>query len=391
MSATSNEFFIDQYTSELQKLIREVVNDPSTYLGSEFLPSVASPVLKVRNEVVESTGGVTNDYLPGTSPKFVQSFGSRVQEFSPGYWKEAIHYDETKILFLRELGQKDPSRRGIEQYIDLDIDRLNRRLEAKIELLRWQAILNGGFTWNNLTTAFSIPSFNTATPLAGNWSLDGINANNSATPIQDLRYWLAGGYGPYRKYKVKRIIMNPNTARWFLDNSSVRSYVQNALANPAVAQYGINEVLKFFYPGCPPVVVYDGWFQQEQVGPGNGAVTSINTTPQAQQIVTTNGIYFIPDGAIFFDVTNLPGGDKLGSFVQTVHLASGTPAAPGFGKFLVVEENIAPGTKGGPGNPYIDIFAGVYGGPNLERAFDVLTASVGPTAGGSYTWNGVFP
>jgi hypothetical protein len=50
--------------------------------------------------------------------------------------------------------------------------------------------------------------------------------------------------------------------------------------------------------------------------------------------------------------------------------------SPGFGKFLVVEENIAPGTKGGPGNPYIDIFAGVYGGVKLDRPFDVLTAKV---------------
>ena len=49
-------------------------------------------------------------------------------------------------------------------------------------------------------------------------------------------------------------------------------------------------------------------------------------------------------------------------------------------KVLVVEENIAPGTNGGPGNPYVDIIAGVYGGVNLQRAFDVLTANVIGTA-----------
>jgi hypothetical protein len=43
---------------------------------------------------------------------------------------------------------------------------------------------------------------------------------------------------------------------------------------------------------------------------------------------------------------------------------------------LVVEENIAPGTKGGPSNPYISVLGGVYGAPKLDRPFDVLTAKV---------------
>jgi hypothetical protein len=66
----------------------------------------------------------------------------------------------------------------------------------------------------------------------------------------------------------------------------------------------------------------------------------------------------------------------IGEFVQGVHLASGTPDEPGFGKFLIVDENIAPGTKGGPKNPYLDLISGVYGGVKLDRPFDVLTAKV---------------
>ena len=46
------------------------------------------------------------------------------------------------------------------------------------------------------------------------------------------------------------------------------------------------------------------------------------------------------------------------------------------GKFVVVEDNTAPGTKGGPGNPYVDLIGGVYGGVKLDRGFDVLTANV---------------
>jgi hypothetical protein len=171
----------------------------------------------------------------------------------------------------------------------------------------------------------------------------------------------------FRKYKIKKMVMNPNTARWILDNTNTRSYVQNALANPAVGSYDLNAVLQFFIPGAPPVEVYDGWYQTETVG-GAGAASP-------QQLVVSNAVYFIPDGYIFFEA-NLPGGDRIGEFVQGVHLSAGNVDQPGFGKFLVVEENIAPGTKGGPANPFIDIWAGVYGGIKMDRPFDVLTAKV---------------
>jgi hypothetical protein len=84
----------------------------------------------------------------------------------------------------------------------------------------------------------------------------------------------------------------------------------------------------------------------------------------------------IPDGYIYFEVSNLPGGDMVGEFVQGIHLSSGSIESPGYGKFLIIEENIAPGTKGGPSNPYIDALAGVYGGVKLDRPFDILTAKV---------------
>lgn len=361
----TNEFFTDEYTSVLNKLVRQIVNDPSTYKGAKWLPSIAEPVNKIRNEVVESTGGTTNEHLPGTPPKAIQKSGSRVQEFSPGYYKEFILYDEPDILFLRELGQNDPSKRGIRQRIDFDVDRLNRRIEARIELLRWQTIFNGGWSWMGKTVSFGLPAANRVTPTTA-WSTDNINANNAANPLIDLRYWLMGGYSTFRKYQVKNIIMNGNTARWLLDCTNTRSYVQNALANSNVASYDINQVLKFFIPGCPEVEIYNGWYQTESLTDrGDGVM----------KLVTSDAIFFIPDGYIFFDVA--PFGERLGQFVQTNHLASGSIESPGYGKFLVPEECIAPGTRGGPKNPFVEVTGGVYGGVNLERGFDVLTAFVG--------------
>lgn len=358
----ANEFFTDEYTNELNELIREVVNDPSTYLGSKYLPSRTIAVNRIRNEVVEATGGLTQEHVPGTNPKSTQRGGQRVQEFMPGFYKEFVLYDEQDILFLRQMGQNDPSKRGVKQKIDLDIDMLNRRIEARIELLRWQAIFNGSFTWLGKTVSFGVPSANRATPIGQPWSTDGINANDAADPIIDLRYWLTGGYATYRKYKVNEIVMNTNTARWILDNANVRTWLSSIGANPNIGKWDVNTVLQLLIPGIPPVTVYQGWYQEQ--------------TLVAQKLTVGDAIYFVGDGLLYFDTT--PMGDKIGSFDQTIHLASGSLEAPGVGKFLVTEENIAPGTKGGPGNPFIQIFGGVYGGPNLKRAFDLLTADVNP-------------
>lgn len=357
------QFFTDEFTESIQRLVKEVVNDPSTYVGAKYLPSVSLPVRKIRTEVVEATGGVTQEHLVGTQPKYIQSFGTRVEEFTPPAYKEGIHYDEAKILYLRELGNNNRNVRGVQQRIELDIDRLNRRVEARIELERWNAIFTGGFSYLGKTFSYGIPSQNTAVPIGAKWSLDSINFNSSANPLVDIRYWLQGGYEPFRKYKVAAMVMNPNTSRWILDNANTRAFISSIGGNPNMMQWSIESVLNFVIPGAPNPVVYDGWYQTE-------------TVDADQKISVSNAVYFIPDGKIYFVVANLPGGDNIGEFVQGIHLSSGSIENPGQGKFLVVDDNTGPGTKGGPANPFLDIFGGVYGGVNLYRPFDVLTANV---------------
>lgn len=360
----ANEFITNEHTSIIDRLVREVVNDPSTYKGSQFIPSVAKPVRKIRNEVIEASGGLTTQHLVGTDTKYVQSFGHRAQEFQAPQYKEAIHYDETKLLYLRELGQQDVSKEGIKQYIDLDADRLNRRLEARIEFERWNAIFTGAFTWMGSTFSYGIPAANQAVPLGAVWSADLVNQNDSANPLKDYRYWTTGGLAGFRKYKITKAYMNGNTARWMLDNANTKAFVASIGANSAFAGPGfdLDAVIKFAVPGAPPIEVYNGWYQTESVD-------------SAGRITVSNATYFIPDGYIWFQAA-LPGGDLIGEFVQGSHLASGSIQSPGYGKFFVVEDNIASGTKGGPKNPYMDLVAGVYGGVNLYRPFDVLTAKV---------------
>lgn len=357
-----NQFLTDEFTEVIAKLVQEVVNDPSTYQGSKLIPSVAYPVNKIRTEVIEATGGVTNEHLPGTAPKYIQSFGTRVEEFVPPKYKEAIHYDESKILYLRELGNNGRNVRGVQKYIEKDIDRLNRRVEARIELERWNSIFNGGFTYMGKTFSYGLPAQNRVTPVGAVWSSNGVDFNSSANPLIDIRYWVQGGYAPFRKYKIANMWMNPNTARWILDNPNSRSFITSYGANPAVMEWNLDAIFDFVLPGGPKAIVYNGWYQTESL--------------VGEKLTVSDAIFVIPDGYIFFEVAGLPGNDKIGEWVQSVHLASGTIDNPGFGKFLVVDDQTAPGTQGGPKNPFVDLVGGVYGGVNLYRPFDVLTAKV---------------
>jgi hypothetical protein len=147
-----------------------------------------------------------------------------------------------------------------------------------------------------------------------------------------------------------------------LDNNNTRQFLTSYGANPGLQGYDVNKVLNFLIPGLPEVEVYNAWYQEESVS--------------GEKISVGDAIYFVRDGEIFLEVSNLPGGDKIGDFVQGIHLHGGSLENPASGKFVVIEDNTAPGTKGGLTNPYLDIVAGVYGGPKLDRPFDVLTAKV---------------
>lgn len=362
-----NEFFTNEYTSIVQKIIFEVVSDPKTFLGTKYLPTVSLPVNKIRSEVIEASGGATPEHVRGTDPKYTQGVGSRVQEFSGGAYQEVIHYDEEKILSLRELGQNDPSKRGIRQRLGLDMDHLNRRLETRMELLRWTAIFDGSYTYQGRTFSYGIPAGNRALPLGAKWSVDGgLNPNSSANPIADIRYWIGGSYPVWRKYKVRNLVMNSVTARLILENSNTKAYLSSIGANPNVTEWSVEKLMAFLIPGGPIVTIYDGWYQEQ---------TLVDNGRGGKKISVGDAIYFIPDGKIFAEC-DLPNGDAIGEMTLGMHLATGTIDSPGFGKFIVPDENIAPGTKGGPGNPYIDVHAGFRGAVNMQRGFDVLTADV---------------
>lgn len=356
-----SKVFAAEHTRILQEVIREIETDPTEYLGAKYMPSIEVPSSSIFVDVLESRGGLVKEHTLGTDPQASPRRQFRTQQYSPGAYKEFIRFNEQDILRLRELGLNDQSKRGIRQHLNENALVLNNRIEARMEKLRWEAIFNGSYVYDGKTVDFGKPlNHNVAPTIPWGTVVGGVYvANNSATPVQDMRFWLMGGYAPFRKYKVTSLIMNPTTARLVLDNSNVQSLIQSRFASETYKGHDINEVMGFLVPGMPPIEIYKGWYQDESINATTGLIT------------TTDAIFFIPDGSIFFEC-KLPDNNKVGDIVMTLSLANGSVDAPAPGKFILVDEHIADK----PGNPYIDLYGGFYGGPRLKRAFDVLTAFV---------------
>lgn len=357
-----SQVFAGAHTRILQEVIREIETDPAEYLGAKYMPSVEIPSSTVFVDVWEARGGLVKEHTLGTDPQSAPRRQFRTQQYSPGAYKEFIRFNEGDILRLRELGMNDQSKRGIRQHLNENALVLNNRIEARMELLRWQAIFNGTYVYDGKTVSFGKPSANNVAPSIPWGSSSGgffTATNPSATPIQDMRYWVMGGYAQFRKYIITKIIMNANTERMVLDNPNVQSLIQSRFASESYKMHDINAVMGFLVPGMPPIEIYKGWYQSETVD---------NTTGQ---ITVGNAIYFIPDGSLFFEC-KLPDSNKIGDVVMSLNITNGSVDAPAPGKFILVDEHIADR----PGNPYIDVIGGFYGGPRLKRAFDTLTATV---------------
>jgi len=357
-----SKVFATEHTRALMEVIREIETDPTEYLGAKYMPAIEMPTSSIFVDVWEARGGLIQEHTLGADPLSTPRRQFRTQQFAPGVYREFVRFNEEQILKLRELGLNDQSKRGIRQHLNENALMLNNRIEARMELLRWQAILNGTYVYDGKTVDFGKPSNHDVAPTQAWGNSSGgsfTTVNNSATPVQDMRYWIMGGYAPFRKYKISKIVMNPNTARMVLDNSGVQSLIQNRFAAETYKAHDINAVMQFLVPGMPPIEIYNGWYQSESIN---------NTTGQ---ITVGDAVFFIPDGRLFFEC-KLPDNNKIGDVCMSLNLSNGSVDAPSAGKYIIVDEHI----EDRPGNPYIDVFGGFNGGPRLKRGFDVLTATV---------------
>lgn len=352
--------FAAEHTRILQEVIREIEVDVTEFVGAKYMPSIEIPSATVFVDVLEARGGATKEHTLGTDPQAIGRRQFRTQQYAPGAYKEFIRFNEGDILRLRELGLNDQSKRGIRQHLNENALVLNNRIETRMELLRWQAIFDGTYVYDGKVVDFGKPGNHNVVPsiLWGTVVSGILVPNAAANPVADMRYWVMQ-YAPFRKYKITKIIMNPVTELLVLSNANTQSLIQSRFAAETYKQHDINAVMSFLIPGMPPIEVSKGWYQPESVDATSG------------QITVGDAVFFIPDGGLFFEC-KLPDMNKIGDVVMSLSLANGSVDAPAPGKFILVDEHI----EDRPGNPYIDVIGGFYGGPRLKRAFDVLTAMV---------------
>lgn len=359
-----NSWLVNEYTQAISEVLWEVVGDPSTFIGQKILPAVNKEEHFIVTTMINDYGGLASDHLIGSDTKRIAGAGYRNQTFSPMFTKEFIQMNEKDITYLRDIFSKDLSKTGVLEYLNTFAMQLDLRMENKIEKLRWDALLYGQVEYFDDVVSYGIPVENRVYPVTAPWFLQPDNqANPAADPVKDLRYWLSGGVKLFRKYKIKDIYMNSNTARVFMDNPNTKDYIPSGwMSNTNIQSYDITKIAPFLVTGLPPITVYDGvWMPQTEDNDG--------------QITTGDGVYFIPDGLILFDC-DFKDKSKLGDFILGINPVNLMSGSRSYGKFILIEDCTLSGTRGGLNNPFINIYGGFSGGPRINRSRNVLTADV---------------
>jgi hypothetical protein len=356
------ELISPAYTRALGEVIREIEPDPALYRGIQYMPAVERPTDDVYVDVWEATGGATLEHTLDTDPLNIQKKAFRTLQFSAGKYRESIRFGESDILRLRRLGTADLSQRGIQQHLEENARRLNTRIETRMEMLRWQAIFNGSYIYDGRVIDFGVPALNSVAPTTVWATRDAsgrLVSNDASNPVLDLRFWTMGGYDIFRKYQIRKMVMNPNTSRMFIESKAVQQLIAPAITGGFVRTYDINGVLSYVIPGIPEVDVYAGTYFNETIDPVTGKI-SVSTSQ-----------YFIPDGKIYFE-TNLPDNNRIGEIAMTLNLSNGDIGAPASGKFVITDQRGLADVA----NPSMKLVSGFNGGPALTRSFDLLTATV---------------
>jgi hypothetical protein len=348
----------------------------SEYFPDEMLPAVE----KIWVDVVDGVIGIAQDYTYGTEVSEVAKLGNQIYEFIAPAVRDKFLFNETDMLFRRELGNPNISSRGILQRISLNSLNAYGRLLNKKKTMISNMVFNGTYTFSPnigspVTVSAGIPAANNATPTVAPWlvlsssgSTHGTYVpNNNANPISDLLYWFST-YPTFIRMLpfIRKMIMNPITANAFINNSNTQAYINRVITNQSVfdrnQKMDIGLAVRYFLPIFDIEVVIDA--------------TSYMTN-QVWAASNNTAIYFIPTGKIFFGVDVGAYGGTLGDFCMIGAIQNGGFQNPQPGMFIVLEDFTAPAAgNGGMEQPYLKMVSGFNGGVRIRRPYDILTATV---------------
>ena len=376
--STTNGIVIGETTQSIQKLISEIGGTmESQFSLSKYFPTVTQAVKTINVEIVDPIAGKMQPRVFGQPFANVKKRNVRTYSMSPASFGEKATIGEGDIAFLRSFGDANTAVRGLMQRIALETLNLQVRGDNLIKDIISTSFFTGSYVYlnptlnNEIAVNYGVPANNTFLPAAvwatgtpGNYVI-----NATAVPMSDI-YRMLTAYSPFlpKLSYIRELVMNPITASWLFDNPSTKDFLKYGFNNEKVYRGGndfkenFDSAMQYFIPELNVSIRVDRSVIMPDDSDGNP--------------LRDNSYYVIPDGYIGVMVDATSHGGPLGEMVMTLAVQNGGYANPQGGRYLLIEDNTVPGSKGGLSNPYIDIVSGGNMGLKGDRPFDWLKMKV---------------
>lgn len=330
---------------------REFQADPKRFIGQGILPMEATKYNMTPDhiswDILGPATGMTLAHTLGADPSLVAARVLKTKDTKPAHFKEAKRLGERDLLLTRGLGTEDRTRMA-GRLVTMAIEDLSLRVDCRVEWSIWQALL-GTLVLNEngvkRTIDYAIPGANKINVSDGTgeyWS------HADGDPVADLMAALdlfdGTGAGRVRGY------YNRSVSKLMSANANVRDLVKQSAPVLQIGSTNVGNLVMDLVGGLEAMVQYDEGY------------------------VSDAGVFtkFIPDNKLIL-VGSGPITERLGEFASTPSLHNGGIDGASGGKFGGIDDSRALAQS----NPYVEVFAGIYGVPVLFHPDWIVILTVG--------------
>ena len=315
---------------------REFQADPARFIGHGILPLETTKYNMspdhISWDVLGAAKGMTTAHTLGADPALVTQRVLQTKVQKPAHWKEAQRINERDLLLIRNIGMDDGTRMA-GRLVTQAVEDLSLRVDTRVEYTIWQA-LQGTLAINEngvkRTIDYGIPGGNKIDVASGSgeyWS------HASGNPIGDLQSALdkfdGTGAGRVRCY------YNRSVAKLMANNAVVRDLVKQSAPVLQLGSSNVGGLMMDLVGGIEAMVQYDEGYVSD-----GGTFTK-----------------FVPDNKVIMVGS---GAERIGEWASVPSLHNGGIDGATGGKFAGIDDQ-----SGNRSNPYVEVFAGIYGLPVL--------------------------
>lgn len=338
--------------------------ESSTFSLDRYFPETTSDMPYIINAVVDANKGLLPARALGQPIPQITKKNFKSTTFSSAGFAGEVSFDELD-MFLRNISSQDISENGLDTYIIYNQLNLLTQAYSRKKLLIALAAMEGKVEYTaegqfDFQVNYGIPTENIVHPLSGPWLNQDGSINQNAMPFQDLSYIL-DRYEPFKKFRRAimsggELIMNPATADSYLLNENNHEWGKTLFGNATIFKRADMEMyLQHLYPA------------------GN-----LKATIDDDMYIDDDGVshYTIPDGKILIAFDTTTHGGTLGEFVYTPSAQKGSLLNPKPGIYSLIEDCSIPGSRGGVGNPFINLIVGFNGLTRIANPKNILIIDV---------------